>query len=179
MTGIMSLSGYLYTSNAHTLAFAIFINTRPGTSPNVSGRYRPLVETLCDFFLAQKPDGNHLANPANAHARVAFQKKPTEAERLHSQQAKWRRLETAVKKALANQHVSVIFRNQQLVLVDHGADINKVWSVLQDLSKKYSFAVTLHGQSTPRGNLTKPHLLWVNTSSQANLRTWTVRDSVS
>jgi len=174
MTGIMSLSGYLYTSNGHTLAFAIFINTRPGTKPSVSGRYRSMVETLCDFLLAQKPTSFLVAKTKNAHARVAFQQHPNQADRLRSKQAKWRGLETAVKKALSDQAVTILFRNEQLVLIDHGADVNKVWSVLQALSKKYSFSVALQGQSAPNGG----RLLWVNTAGQSNLRTWTLRESV-
>ena len=178
MTGIMSLSGYLYTANAHTLAFAIFINTTPGTSPNISGRYRSLVESLCDFLLAQKPEGNRLATIPNAHGRVAFQQRPNQADRIRSQQGKWRGLETAVKKALADEPVTVLFRKQQLVLVDHGADASKVWSVLQTLGKKYSFSVALHGQSSPASSKAAPQLLWVNTASKSNLRTWTLRESV-
>ncbi len=174
MTGIMSLSGYLYTANAHTLAFAIYINTTPGTNPNVSGRYRSLVETLCDFLLAQKPEDTPLHKVTNAHARVAFQQRPNQADRLHAQQAKWRRIETAVKHALIDQPVTVLFRQNQLVLVDHGSDVNKVWNILQTLSKKYTFAVALHGTTSPTSS---PHLLWVNTAG-SSLRTWTVLESI-
>ena len=179
MTGIMSLSGYLYTANAHTLAFSIFINTTPGTSPSISGRYRSLVETLCDFLLAQKPTDFYLPKATNGHTRVAFEQRPTQADRLHSQQAKWRRIENALKSALAGQPVTVIFRNEQLVLIDHSANANKVWSVLQTLSKKYSFSVALHGSSSPAGSKTTPNLLWVNTANQNELRTWTVLESVA
>jgi len=177
MTGIMSLSGYLYTANAHTLAFSIFINTTPGTSPSISGRYRSLVESLCDFLLAQKPEDLPLGKMPNAHARVAFQQRPNQAERLQNQLSKWRRIESAVKKALSNQSVTVLFRKEQLVLIDHDADVNKVWSVLQTLSKKYSFSVALHGPSSPASNMQTPRLLWVNTASENNLRTWTVLES--
>ncbi len=178
MTGIMSLSGYLYTSNAHTLAFAMFINTRPGTKPAISGRYRSMVETLCDFLLAQKPTSFLVAKTPNAHARVAFQQSPNQADRLRSRQAKWRGLESAVKKALSDQAVTVLFRNEQLVLIDHGADVNKVWSALQTLSQKYSFAVSLQGQSSPTGSKQTPSLLWINNGVQDGLSTWTLRESV-
>lgn len=176
MTGIMSLSGYLYTANAHTLAFSIFINTTRGTKPSVSGRYRSLVETLCDFFLAQQPSDFALTKIFNAHARVAYQQYPNQADRQRSRAAKWRGLEYAVKKALSDQAVTVLFRNDQLVLVDHGADVNKVWSVLQTLSKKYSFTVALQSQSSPMGS---PRLLWVNNANQNGLRTWTLHEAVS
>ena len=180
MTGIMSLSGYLYTANAHTLAFAIFINTTPGTKPSISGRYRSLVDTLCDFLLAQKPDSSYLAKAFNLHphARVSFQQRPSAADRQRNHQAKWRRIESAVKQALANQSVTVLFRNEQLVLIDHGADINKVWATLQSLSKKYSFSVALQSQSSPANAKQSPGLLWVNATSQGAVRTWTLRESV-
>ena len=179
MTGIMSLSGYLYTSNGHTLAFSIFINTKPGTKPSISGRYRSMVESLCDYFLAQNPTSFGVAKTPNAHARVAFQLRPSNADRQRSRYAKWRGLETAVKKSLSDQAVTVIFRNDHLVLIDHGADVNKVWSVLQTLGKKYSFSVALQGQSSPTGNKQTPSLLWINHANQDNLRTWTLRESVA
>ena len=180
MTGIMSLSGYLYTANAHTLAFSIFINTTPGTKPSISGRYRSLVDTLCDFLLAQKPDSSYLAKAFNLHphARVSFQLRPSAADRQRNHQAKWRRIESAVKKALVNQSVTVLFRNEQLVLIDHGADVNKVWAILQALSKQYSFAVALQSQSSPANAQPRPRLLWVNAADQGPVRTWTLRESV-
>lgn len=180
MTGIMSLSGYLYTANAHTLAFAIFINTTPGTKPSISGRYRSMVDTLCDFLLAQKPDNSYFAKAfnRNPHARVSFQLRPSAADRQRTHQAKWRRIESAVKKALANQSVTVLFRNEQLVLIDHGANINTVWTILQGLSKQYSFAVALQSPSSPTISSTAPRLLWVDSSDQNPVRVWTIRESV-
>ncbi len=177
MTGIMSLSGYLYTANAHTLAFAIYINTLPGTPPSISGQYRSLVDTLCDFFLRQKPDDKRFAFPANPHARVAFQQQPSQIEKQHYQQAKWRRLEYTLKQSLKNQPVSVIFRGDQLILVDHGADVNQVWNILQNARKKFPFAIALHSRSSPN-KTNQMQLLWVHTMSQDNVRTWTLCDAV-
>jgi D-alanyl-D-alanine carboxypeptidase/D-alanyl-D-alanine-endopeptidase (penicillin-binding protein 4) len=180
MTGVMSLSGYLYTANAHTLAFSIFINTTPGTKLSVSGRYRYLVDAMCDVLLAEKPNNRIFASAPKAHARVAFQQRPNQADRQRNQQAKWRRMEFAVKKALRDQSVTVLFRNEQLVLIDHGANANAVWSVLQSLSKKYSFAVALEGTSAPTGSNHTPHLLWVKNTNptDATARTWTVQEAV-
>ncbi len=48
MTGMNSLSGYLYTMNGHTLAFAFFINRLPGTN---TGPGRPVLDALCAYFL--------------------------------------------------------------------------------------------------------------------------------
>ena len=180
MTGVISLSGYLYTANSHTLAFAIFINKTPGTKPSVSGRYRSLVDTLCDFLLRQKPDNHQVAQTQGPYARVAFQQQPTQADRQHSKYAKWRQLESAVKRSLQGQAVSVLFRNDQLVLKDQDGDINKVWGVLQNLRKKYAFTVALHGTSAPIGSNQSPRLLWVKTSKLGTqaLRTWTLRESI-
>ncbi len=178
MTGIMSLSGYLYTANAHTLAFAIFINTKPGTSPNISGRYRSMVDTLCDFLLAQKPQGNHVAEAIHPHERVAFQQHPNQADRQRNRQSKWRRLEYAVKKAFNDESVAVLFRNDQLVLIDHGNDVNKVWNVLQNLRKKYAFSTVLHSQVSPSHMGAKPNLLWVSSLTKESPRTWTLGESV-
>ena len=180
MTGVISLSGYLYTANAHTLAFAIFINKKPGTKPAVSGRYRPLVDTLCDFFLRQKPDSKQAAQAPNPYARVAFQQQPTQGDRQRSKYAKWRQLESSVKRALQGQAVTVIFRGDHLILQDQDADINKVWSVLQNLRKKYPFTVALHSRVAPAGNRSHPHLLWIKTSNQSvpSKRTWTLRESI-
>lgn len=178
MTGIMSLSGYLYTANAHTLAFAIYINTRPGTSPSISGRYRTLVDTLCDFLLQQKPDNRRYADTPNAHARVAYQQQPTHTDKQRRRQAKWRGLELALKHALKDQPISILFRHEQLVLVDHGANATNVWNILQNLHKKYSFAVALHSKSSPATGKQQPSLLWINNLGQDNLRTWTLREMV-
>ena len=180
MTGVMSLSGYLYTANSHTLAFAIFINKTPGTKPAVSGRYRSLVDTLCDFFLRQKPDNHQFAHTQTQNPRVAFQQQPTQADRQRSKYAKWRQLESAVKQSLQGQAVSVIFRGDQLVLKDNDPNINTVWSILQSLRKKYTFTVALHSKSTPPSNKNGPFLLWVKTANQDEqvTRTWTLRESV-
>jgi D-alanyl-D-alanine carboxypeptidase/D-alanyl-D-alanine-endopeptidase (penicillin-binding protein 4) len=180
MTGVMSLSGYLYTANSHTLAFAIFINKTPGTKPSVSGRYRSLIDTLCDFFLRQKPDNHQIAHTQSPNSRVAFQQQPTQADRQRSSYAKWRQLESAVKRSLQGQSVTVLFRGDQLVLEDNDADINKVWTVLQTLRKKYPFTVALHSKSTPSGSTRGPFLLWVKTENKDSqaARTWTLRESV-
>lgn len=181
MTGVISLSGYLYTANAHTLAFAIFINKKPGTKPAVSCRYRSLVDSLCEFFLRQKPDGHQVAQTLTPFKRVAFQQQPTQGDRQRHQYAKWRQLESAAKQALQGQAVSVIFRGDQLVLNDQGADINKVWSILQNLRKKYAFTVALQSSSAPAGNRSNPHLLWIKTANSNTpiKRTWTLRESIS
>ncbi len=180
MTGVISLSGYLYTANAHTLAFAIFINRKPGTSPAVSGQYRSLVDALCDFFLRQKPDSNRIVQTQNPHARVAYQQQPTHADRQRTRFARWRQLESAIKHSLQGKSVAVLFRGDQLILKDQDADSSKVWSILQHLRKTHPFTVTLHSSAAPGGNKTMPRLLWVKTNNpnSTTQRTWTIRESI-
>lgn len=177
MTGIMSLSGYLYTANAHTLAFAIYINTRPGTKPAVSGRYRGMVDSLCDFLLQQKPTSSQMNLTSNAHARVAFQQKLSQTDLIRARHAKWRQIEYAVKHSLSNQSIDVIFRNEQLILVDHGADINKVINTLSTLQKKYRFAIALKDKQTPKGLQNPAILIWEDPSTP-NPRTWILKESL-
>jgi D-alanyl-D-alanine carboxypeptidase/D-alanyl-D-alanine-endopeptidase (penicillin-binding protein 4) len=174
MTGVVSLSGYLYTANAHTLAFALYINRTPKTSPNVSGRYRSLLDGLCDFFLRQKPNDARIANIVNAHERVSFQQHPNQAAVQRNKQNRWRRLEYAIKQALKGMPVTVLFRHDQLILQDQAQDSNNVWNALQNVRKKYLFAIAVQGQSAPEKG---SPLLWIkNKASNAN-RTWTLRDS--
>ncbi len=184
MTGVLSLSGYLYTANEHTLAFSIFINTLAGTKPNISGRYRSLIDALCDFFLRQKPDNVIVHGSQNSTQHVAFQNQPTQAQKNRAQQAKWRKLEYLLKQALHNEPVNILFRNDQLVLLDKGANMIKIWSVLQGLNKKSAFAVCLESSEAPHNNRNMPQLLWVKTPNQANngtaaTRIWIIQEAVS
>lgn len=182
MTGVVSLSGYLSTANEHTLAFAIFINRGPKTSPSVSGRYRSLIDSLCAYFLQQQPGNNILSKVFAPHKRIKFQLNPTQAELQRGKQARWRRLETAVKQALKGQAVTVLYRSNELVLNDNQNDANSVLSTLQALRKKYPFAVALSSQSMPVVNNGKPLVLWTaqpqGTSYPAK-RVWIIRESVS
>lgn len=178
MTGVMSLSGYLYTANAHTLAFAIYINTRPGTPPNVSGRYRTMVDTLCDFLLKQKPvQTKCLALSQNPHARVAYQQKLSDLDKRRSQVGKWRRIEYTLKQSLKDQPVTVVFRANQLAILDRSNNTNTVWSILQKLSANYTIAVALEGTSAP-SQTGKPQLLWVADHKPQVKRIWTLHDVI-
>lgn len=180
MTGVVSLSGYLYTANGHTLAFAIFINGMPGTSPKVSGRYRYLIDALCDYFLQQKPNQTIFSMLKNPHERVAYQQNPTQAERQRAKKAKWRHLESALKQAFKGEALSVLYRGEALQINDHTNDANKVGSILQSLRKKYAFAVALHTHSAPSAQFKLPKLLWVKTNKEEqNFRTWTLQESVT
>lgn len=178
MTGIMSLSGYLYTANGHTLAFAMYINTRPGTSPNISGRYRSMIDSLCDFLLRQKPSYNSFFTfSKNPQTHVAYQQFPSDADKSRQQTAKWRQMDYVLKQSLKDTPVTIVFRDNQLVIVDRSHNINTVWSSLQKLNSKYKFAVALKSDSAPNqyGN---PKLLWIP-NQQSSEREWTIHDAIS
>lgn len=178
MTGVVSLSGYLYTANAHTLAFAIFINNLPGTSLSVSGRYRYLIDALGGYFLQQKPSNNAWSKVFGPQARIKFQLNPTQAELQRGRQAKWRRLETMVKQGLKGQDVMVLYRGNELILKDNQADIGRVMLALKTLHKKYPFSVALASKSSP--NLTGgPFILWTETDTSPDAqRIWTIREAI-
>lgn len=177
MTGMNSLSGYLYTANGHTLAFAMYINKQPGKN---SGPGRPLLDALCTYFLAQSPGNATLARVFAPHNRVKFQSNPTQGEVQRNHQAKWRRLESQVKFALKGQDVTVIYRGNELIVTDNQSDANKVWSALQSVGKKYPFAVALSAPSLTVSPQGKPMMLWVQTPSTAegSQRIWTIREAV-
>lgn len=178
MTGVVSLSGYLYTANDHTLAFAIFINRLPGTSAAVAGRYRYVIDALCGYFLQQKP-GNNWAKVFTTYPRIKYQLSPTQAEQQRGRQARWRRLETQVKQALAGQSVTMLYRSNELVLNDNQADANRVMNSLQALRKKYPFSVALSSKSIPPA-AGKPFVFWMEASSLPSQvqRVWIIREAV-
>ncbi|KTC76756.1 D-alanyl-D-alanine carboxypeptidase/D-alanyl-D-alanine-endopeptidase [Legionella brunensis] len=180
MKGIVSLSGYLYTANAHILAFSIFINNVPGTKPAVSGKYRYLVDALCTYFLQQKPGNNTWARVFAPQKKLKFQQNPTQAEVQRGRQSRWRRLETVVKDALKGQAVTVIYRGNELVLKDNQADASGVLNVLKNLSKKYPFAVALSSKVIPGGIGVKPLVLWMEVTEMPDnvQRIWTIREAV-
>lgn len=180
MTGVVSLSGYLFTANAHTLAFAIFINNRPGTSPSISGRYRSLVDSLCTYFLRQQPGNNILSKVFSPQTRIKFQQNPTQAELQRGHQAKWRRLETVVKQALKGQSVTVLYRGNELILKDNQSNAATVLNALQGVKKKYPFAIALSSPSLPNDSKDKAGILWTQSFDAIGSaqRIWIIREAV-
>lgn len=176
MTGIVTLSGYLYTANAHTLAFAIFINGMPGTPAAKSGRYRYLVDAVCDYFLKYKPQHKGLSTTPNPQAKLAFQNRPTQAELRQEKHRRWRKMESAVKKALARQPVSVLFRDNELVLLDHGTSTNQVWQTLVKLKQTFPFAVVLKSDALPPKINHGPLLVWHKHKNTQAQRTWVIHE---
>ncbi len=177
MRGIVSLSGYLYTANAHTLAFAIYINKGPKTKPKTTWRYPAVVDALCDFFLKQHPREPGAIHSNHAHDRVAFQHHLSQAKIAQNHAKKWRHIELALKRALRGKPVAVVYRGDHLILDDQSKDPKIVWQALQSVNKKYSFAAALHGMSAPARKAMNPSLLWVQTKTSTQSRTWTLRDA--
>lgn len=177
MAGISSLSGYLYTANGHTLAFAIFINRRAKDHVYVSGR--SLIDSLCSYFLQQKPANISWAKVFAPRARIKFQQNLTQAELQRKKQAQWRRLESGVKQSLRGQAVTVLYRGNELILNDHQADANKVLATLQRLRKQYSFAVALSSKSMPAKSNNEPVVLWTPSTETKAQRVWIIREAVA
>ncbi len=180
MTGIVSLSGYVYTANAHTIAFAMFINTLPGTKPSVSGRSRYLVDALCAYFLRQKPENHSWTKNVASRQRIQYQKTPAQADLQRGHSAQWRRLETVVKHALQGQTVAVIFRGNELLLQDNQGNASSVLNALRTLRNKYSFSVALTSKerATVDG---KPLVLWSDLADGQNQpkRSWLIREATN
>lgn len=177
MTGMNSLSGYLYTANGHTLAFAMYINRVPGKA---SGPGRPILDALTSFFLQSRPSSMRLAQIFAPHSRVSFQTAPTQGDVQRGRQARWRRLELVVRQALQGQAVNVVYRGNELIVSDTQSDANNVWKSLKALAKKYPFAVALTSTSLPFSAAGKPRLLWMQSSAQVDgvQRTWIIRESI-
>lgn len=176
LTGVMSLSGYLYTSNAHTLAFTIYINTKRGTKPSVSGKYLSMVDSLCAFLLQQKPE-NKFINSIESYNKqhIAFQEKPSKTERDKYAYAKWRNIERILKNNLNTGAETILFRNDNILIIDNNKDTNKVWSALQEARKKYSFSVGLKTKTSTNNNI--PVLLWIDNKSKDNKRVWYIQEA--
>lgn len=176
MSGIISLSGYLYSANGHTLAFAIYVNKAPGTDPKVSGRYRYLVDKLCSFFISQAPDNKQVATK-RSYQRTAFQGHRQETKKIISTYSSWRKLEHALRQSMRHQAVDIVFRDNKMLLIDHNHDVDKVWVALQSVRKTHDFAIALEGFKLPHGQNTDKQLLWVKRpieNPKMTHRTWTI-----
>ena len=180
MSGVTSLSGFLYTANAHTLAFALYINKAPGANPRIAGGYRGLIDHLCDYFLKQSPDSLPAASLKNAHERVAFQQHPTANDLKRAQQSHWRAIEHHLKQALKGKPIGIVFRHDELIIHDSEPNSRMVWHALSAIYKKYPFSVSLLADAAPKNALSAPQLLWINALSNARThqRIWTLRRPV-
>tara|TARA_R110002126_G_scaffold272886_1_gene417145 strand:+ start:54610 stop:56406 length:1797 start_codon:yes stop_codon:yes gene_type:complete len=179
MSGITSLSGYMYTTNGHTLAFAIYINKGPTTKTKITWHYASLVDKLCSFFLKQTPSNDTQKHALHAHDRIAFQEHPVKIETTREHAKKWRHIELALKRALKGKPVAVIYRDDHLLIDDQSDDAHAVWSALQSVNKKYPFSVALHSHTALKKHDATPSLLWIKTSTTSPTRTWLIQDSAT
>lgn len=177
MTGILSLSGYLSAANGHTLAFAIYINRNPTTPSDVAGRYHWLIDELCNYFLQQNPSGWHKVTPQPPRARMAFQQHPSPANRQRTKQTEWRRLEMSLRKALKGKMVTIMYKDNEVVLKDNNSDISHVWSALAKIREKYPFSIALKSQNAPKNGAQALRMLWIKTAGPS--RTWVLRKHIS
>jgi len=175
MTGVIGLSGYLYTANGHTLAFSIYVNTLKGTAPRISGQYKHLVDSICDFLLKQKPEDRHVSTTGILSKHIAFMQTETPAQHLRQTRSAWRNLEYSIKHALQQQAISILYRAHQLVLVDHTNNPDIVWAALQAIYAKHKFLVELSGANKPLNCQSGPYLLWTKHTHASNDRTWTLQ----
>lgn len=177
MKGIVSLSGYLSTMNRHTLAFAIFINHVPESKVKYSGQYHHLIDSICSYFLQQRPKSTVQNNVSlfPASSRIKFQHKLPQTEIERKKLAWWRRLEREVKESLKEQTVTVIYRNNELILQDHQSNEQPVLESLNQLRKHYPFAIVLVDKKPPQSEAAG--LLWIYSPKMPPLiqRTWSIR----
>lgn len=174
MKGIFGLSGYAYTPNGHTLAFSIFINRTPRT--RAKGSYRELIDRLCEVMVRQQPKGgtaySKQNNPSNyvSNQLTPLQSMPTFEG--------WKQLETALRKALDTQNVSITYYPNSLILQDKSANASNVLTTLQNLSQKYPFAVALEASRFVESNQ-QMRLLWIKNNQLESSRTWKIFPTVN
>ncbi len=176
MTGIMSLSGYLTTKNYHTLAFTMYINTLPGTKPQVSGGYRGFMDAACTALLLSQP-GHQQHDFQTANQRVVPYQRPAngvEASRL--QQGFWRSLEIGFKRELGSRPVVVLYHPQELVILDKGSNDDAIWRAIRKLKAQRRFSVMVESLQAPNLGGDALGFLWMqNQPGDHVLRRWVIR----
>ncbi|MCC5791638.1 MAG: D-alanyl-D-alanine carboxypeptidase/D-alanyl-D-alanine-endopeptidase [Legionellaceae bacterium] len=178
MRGVVSLSGYMDTENGHTLAFAMYINQQPGTHFKPARRYRYLIDAICQYFLQQSPTQAPPVVQVLQQSPLRFQGQKSQAEQQRQQTARWRRLETQVKKFSQQQQLTILFRPHELIIQDHQAPLEQVLDALQRLHQRYPFAVILQSATAPIPKTGFP-LLWQQTPGESTTtRTWILRPIV-
>lgn len=181
MKGIASLSGYLYTANNHTVAFAIFINNLPGSKVNQAEKYRYLIDALCSYFLQQLPQEINLpAKNSITQPRLQFQQHPTQADIDYTASTKWCELERLLKISLQNYKATVLYREHELIIKDNESNMNRVLIALKNLRSQYAFVAILFAKDKPVVIDKNPLTLWVEKSDSTpdNYRIWSIRDVV-
>ncbi|MDP3560313.1 MAG: D-alanyl-D-alanine carboxypeptidase/D-alanyl-D-alanine-endopeptidase [Legionellaceae bacterium] len=177
LTGVSSLSGYLYTSNGHTLTFAIFLNRGHTKKAKYLGPYSPVLDALCAYFLKQTPHSAIWSGIFPARSRLSYQAHQTQAQLQRQAQARWRQLEITLKQGLKDQNITILYRGKELVIEDHQTDPSLVLHALEKIAQKQSFAALLRSSTQPNRSGEKPIIVWDNSISQGK-REWIIREAV-
>jgi D-alanyl-D-alanine carboxypeptidase/D-alanyl-D-alanine-endopeptidase (penicillin-binding protein 4) len=174
LAGVLSLSGYLLTKNGHTLAFAIYMNTLQGTKPEVSGRYRGFIDSVCNALLHASPDNIHkpffnLGQRSTVSTKIA-----TAWDGVRKQWASWRGLEFLLKRELHAQPVIIVYRPNELVILDKGSNDARIWSAIKKLKASRRFGVALQSQNAPSLGQDSLSLMWIH-AEDAHAKQWILR----
>lgn len=174
MTGVVSLSGYLYTSDAHTLAFAMFINGKQHAKLGVSPRSNALIDALCATFLRHKSKPPLATTSSQQQLPSSFP--PAQNALRRDANKNWRRLESDLKRALKKQAVTVLYRDTELLLHDHTQNSKHIINVLQSLKEQYTFDAVLEDEKPPSKTAHVQPFLWIKSQEKHSPhRIWRIR----
>lgn len=177
MTGLLSLSGYLTSATGHPLAFTIYINTRKGTSPKISGRYRSLIDQLTDFLLKYQKE-----ELPNIHSGMTptYQENLSQTQIAYNQSAKWRKLESTIKKACKDLKVTVLLRAHEILLIDHGPNDDALAKILQRIYEQHPFTLSFYAAKPPADFLAALPVLWVKTkeTTEKAVHLWNLTEAL-
>ena len=175
LVGVYSLSGYLLSKNDHILAFAIYINTRKGTPPQIAGRYRGFIDAATNILIQSQPSNFH-HSLFFAHENPKGKTNLTAEDMARRQVAFWRNLEYALKRELNAKPVTVVFHPQELVIEDHGTSDAVIWQALKKLNNNRPFSVALESMEAPNIGADAFKLLWLQHQPEHGLqKKWIVR----
>jgi D-alanyl-D-alanine carboxypeptidase/D-alanyl-D-alanine-endopeptidase (penicillin-binding protein 4) len=176
MTGIYSLSGYLISKNRHTLAFAIYINRR-ADGHNRIGSYRDFIDSICSILLKSEPSNRHhplfYANKPNVIAKSV-----TALEMSRRQQASWRNLEFLLKKQLRSQPVTVVYHQNELIILDKDAHDSVIWNAIKKIKGNRPIGVAVESLQAPQLGYDSLNFLWMQkTPEESANRRWIIRSN--
>jgi D-alanyl-D-alanine carboxypeptidase/D-alanyl-D-alanine-endopeptidase (penicillin-binding protein 4) len=175
MTGIYSLSGYLVTKNRHTVAFAIYINRRADGHSRMRGSYRDFIDQMCSILLKSEPSNLH--HPLFFYAKNNPMQKATTALDLSRRQlASWRNLEFLIKKELRSQPVTVVYHQDELIILDTNSHDSVIWNAIKKIKNNRNIGVAVESLQAPNLGSDALNFLWVQKTplEHANRR-WIIR----
>lgn len=175
MTGIYSLSGYLITKNRHTLAFTIYINRRADGKSRMRGSYRDFIDQICSLLLKSEPSNLH--HPIFYYAATnPLNKRPTAIEVSRRQLISWRNLEYLLKKDLRSQPVTVVYHQNELLVLDNDNHDSVIWSAIKKLKNNRNIGVAVESVQAPNLGSDALNFLWVQKPPLAHYqRVWIIR----